>query len=80
MAFKGAVCTPKGQQFIYVAGGENLFDIAARYLGDASQWWRIAALNGFPGLPLDFIVSMANSANFPLLLLPIPNPNATPLS
>ena len=32
-------------QTITVAGG-NLFQIAAQYLGDASQWNRIAALNG----------------------------------
>lgn len=32
-------------QKITVAGG-NLFQIAAQYLGDASQWNRIAALNG----------------------------------
>jgi hypothetical protein len=26
-------------------GGDNLFRLAARYLGDASQWIRIAQLN-----------------------------------
>lgn len=36
---------------ITVAGG-NLFQIAAQYLGDASQWNRIAALNGL----WDFII------------------------
>ena len=30
---------------ITIAGG-NLFAIAAQYLGDATQWNRIAALNG----------------------------------
>jgi nucleoid-associated protein YgaU len=30
---------------ITVAGG-NLFQIAAQYLGDATQWNRIATLNG----------------------------------
>lgn len=30
---------------VQVAGG-NLFDLAATYLGDATQWNRIAALNG----------------------------------
>lgn len=30
---------------ITVAGG-NLFQIAAQYLGDSTQWNRIAALNG----------------------------------
>ncbi|MBV9984499.1 hypothetical protein [Bradyrhizobium sp.] len=34
-----------GVRIITVAGG-NLFQIAARYLGDATQWNRIAALNG----------------------------------
>lgn len=32
-------------QSITVAGG-NLFQIASVYLGDATQWNRIAALNG----------------------------------
>jgi nucleoid-associated protein YgaU len=32
-------------QTIQVAGG-NLFRIALRYLGDATQWVRIAQLNG----------------------------------
>lgn len=32
-------------QEIILTGG-NLFDIAAKYLGDATQWVRIAALNG----------------------------------
>jgi nucleoid-associated protein YgaU len=32
-------------QTISVAGG-NLFQIAAMYLGDATQWIRIAQLNG----------------------------------
>lgn len=32
-------------QTIQVAGG-NLFQLAAQYLGDATQWNRIAELNG----------------------------------
>lgn len=32
-------------QTITVAGG-NLFQIAAQYLGDCTQWNRIASLNG----------------------------------
>lgn len=27
-------------------GGGNLFALAAEYLGDATQWYRIAQLNG----------------------------------
>ena len=27
-------------------GGGNLFALAAQYLGDATQWYRIAQLNG----------------------------------
>jgi hypothetical protein len=37
---------------ITVAGG-NLFQIAAQYLGDATQWNRIAALNGL----WDFVIT-----------------------
>lgn len=32
-------------QTVQVAGG-TLFSVAAQYLGDASQWNRVAALNG----------------------------------
>ena len=32
-------------QTITLTGG-NLFDVANRFLGDATQWTRIAALNG----------------------------------
>jgi hypothetical protein len=28
------------------ASGVTLFDVAARQLGDATQWYRIAAMNG----------------------------------
>lgn len=37
---------------ITVAGG-NLFALAAQYLGDATQWNRIASLNGLT----DFIIT-----------------------
>ncbi|EHH67013.1 phage tail sheath protein [Gluconobacter morbifer G707] len=30
------------------AGGISLFHIAARELGDACQWWRVAEVNGLP--------------------------------
>jgi hypothetical protein len=72
------VRSPAGPTGISVVGGENLFHIAARYLGDATQWWRIAALNSFPGEPPDFIVTTASGAPPPgQLLLPAVNTNAT---
>ena len=30
-----------------IVAGTNLFSVAAQELGDATQWYRIAALNGF---------------------------------
>jgi len=39
------MATKRTIQSIQIAGG-NLFVIAAQYLGDATQWNRIAALNG----------------------------------
>jgi hypothetical protein len=54
-------------QSITVAGG-NLFQIAARYLGDATQWVRIAALNGLSDPMLQGVVT---------LLLPAVDPSAT---
>jgi len=66
------VRSPAGPTSIAVVGGENLFYIAAKYLGDATQWWRIADLNAFPGVPPDFIVSGPGQ-----LLIPPVNPNAT---
>ena len=53
-------------QYITVSGG-NLFQIAAQYLGDATQWNRIAALNGLRD-PL--IVGLMN------LRIPSVNPQA----
>lgn len=41
----------------------NLFQLAAQYLGDATQWSRIAALNGFS----DFLVTGLTS---PILIPP----------
>ena len=35
------------EQLIVVAGG-NLFALSAKYLKDATQWIRIAQLNGLP--------------------------------
>lgn len=33
-------------QSIIAAGGQNLFALAAQYLSDATQWIRIAQVNG----------------------------------
>jgi nucleoid-associated protein YgaU len=44
-------------QSITVAGG-NLFQIAAQYLGDATQWNRIAQLNGLYDPMLTGIVTL----------------------
>lgn len=52
---------------ITVAGG-NLFAIAARQLGDATQWIRIAQLNNITDPVLVGIVT---------LLIPPRDPNAT---
>jgi len=40
-----------------VAGG-NLFEIAARQLGDATQWIRIAQLNGLSDPMLSGVVTL----------------------
>jgi hypothetical protein len=42
-----------GQTISLSVASANLFALAAQYLGDATQWNRIAALNGFT----DFLVS-----------------------
>jgi hypothetical protein len=42
----------------------NLFQLAAQYLGDATQWNRIASLNGFT----DFLVTGLTS---PILIPPV---------
>jgi hypothetical protein len=53
-------------QTITVAGG-NLFQIAAGQLGDATQWVRIAQLNGISDPVLVGVVT---------LLIPVVNPQA----
>lgn len=53
-------------QTITIAGG-NLFAIAAQYLGDATQWIRIAQQNGLTDPMLSGLVT---------LVIPDPNPNA----
>jgi hypothetical protein len=54
-------------QTITIAGG-NLFQLAALYLNDATQWIRIAELNNLS----DPMLSGLNT-----LLIPDVNPNAT---
>ena len=54
-------------QTITVAGG-NLFALAAQYLGDATQWIRIAQLNDLPDPMITGLVT---------LRIPDPDPNAT---
>jgi hypothetical protein len=54
-------------QKITLAGG-NLYQLAAQYLGDATQWVRIAQLNGLS----DPMLSGLNT-----LLIPDPNPAAS---
>ena len=44
-------------QTITVVGG-NLFAIAARFLGDATQWIRIAQLNGLSDPMLQGVVTL----------------------
>jgi hypothetical protein len=44
-------------QTITVAGG-NLFQIAAQYLGDATQWIRIAELNSIKDPELSGVVTL----------------------
>ena len=51
---------------ITVAGG-NLFQIAAQYLGDATQWLRIAQANGLTDPMLFGVVT---------LVIPDPDPTA----
>lgn len=48
---------PVTTRVITVAGG-NLFELAARYLGDATQWNRIAALNGLTDPILSGLVTL----------------------
>lgn len=45
---------------IAVAGG-NLFALAAQYLGDATQWNRIASLNGLT----DFLITGTMTLQIP---------------
>lgn len=58
----------QGPQSITVAS-PNLFDVAAQYLGDATQWIRIWRLN-FPGQAPEFLIAG-------IVTLQLPAPNAT---
>ena len=55
---------PRGVQTISVVSA-NLFVLAAQYLGDATQWQRIAALNSFPGTEPDFLVAGPTTLKMP---------------
>lgn len=69
---------PSTESQIAVVGGENMMILAERYLGDATQWWRIASLNGFPGEVPDFILSAEDATRLGgFLQIPPVNPNAT---
>lgn len=68
---------PITQVTVQIAGGENLFRIAELYLNDATQWYRIADLNSFPGEEPDFIISAADAKRLGgVLQIPPVNPNA----
>jgi nucleoid-associated protein YgaU len=53
-----AVQVGANTRVITVAGG-NLFALAAQYLGDATQWNRIARLNGLRDPTLTGIVTLS---------------------
>ena len=53
-------------QLVQVAPGMNLYAMAAKYLGDATQWIRIAQTNG-----------LADPYIYATGTLVIPNPDAT---
>ena len=68
---------PTGIISVSIIGGENMFRLAELYLGDATQWWRIAYLNDFPGEAPDFIVSTADVTRLNgSLQIPAVNTNA----
>lgn len=71
------VRSPLGTITVQIVGGENLFRLAEIYLNDATQWWRIAAVNDFPGEQPDFIVSVADAQRLGnTLQIPAINENA----
>lgn len=58
---------PQGTTTVQVVGGESLFALASRILGDPWQWSRIADLNSVPGIPPDFIVADAGTLLLPAI-------------
>lgn len=77
MASTLPIRSPQGTLTIQVVGGENLFRLAELYLNDATQWWRIAAVNNFPGEQPDFILSVADAQRLGnTLQIPAINDNA----
>lgn len=69
--------SPSANRSVQIVGGENLYRIAELYLGDATQWWRLAALNDFPGEQPDFIIGPQDAIRLGgTLLIPPTNPNA----
>lgn len=71
------VRSPSARRSVQVVGGENLYRIAELYLNDATQWWRISAINNFPGEQPDFIISVNDAQRIGgILLIPPINPNA----
>jgi nucleoid-associated protein YgaU len=48
--------SPQGVKTVTVVNA-NLFTLAEQYLGDATQWDRIALLNSIPGVAPDFLVA-----------------------
>lgn len=69
---------PVTATIVQVIGGENLMRLAEVYLGDATQWYRIADVNYFPGEPPDFILSAADAQRLNgTLQIPPVDPTAT---
>lgn len=68
---------PTGTRSVQIVGGENLYRLAELYLNDATQWWRLAALNDFPGEQPDFVISSSDAKRLGgTLQIPPINPNA----
>lgn len=69
--------SPTTQRTVQIVGGENLFRIAELYLDDATQWWRLAEINDFPGEQPDFVITPQDAQRLGgALKIPVLNPNA----